>query len=191
MSVSSGVVMVDVVRFVVFPSELGWMGLAGTGDRLQRLTFGHETAAAAKRELQLPARSAVRDDIWNGELVERLQAYARGAREDFRDVQIDEAGFSDFQRRVVDQCRRIPPGATISYGRLAQLAGKAGAARAVGNVMRTNRMPLVVPCHRVVAAGGRLHGYSAAAGIVTKQKLIEMEVASWVWEGLTSAIEPT
>jgi methylated-DNA-[protein]-cysteine S-methyltransferase len=183
--------MVDVVRYVVFPSELGWMGLAGSGDRLLRLTFGNPTAAAAKRGLKLPARASVRDDVWYGELVERLQAYARGAREDFRDVTIDHARFTDFQRRVIDECRRIPPGATMSYGRLAEMAGRAGAARAVGNVMRTNPTPLVVPCHRVVAGNGKPHGYSAAEGIATKRKLLEMEITAWVWEGLNSLVEPT
>jgi methylated-DNA-[protein]-cysteine S-methyltransferase len=181
--------MVDTVRYVVFPSELGWIGLSGSGEGLRRLTFGNDTAAAARRALQLPARGAVRDEVWNGELVERLQAYARGAREDFRDVLVDAAGCSDFQRRVIDLCRRIPPGATVSYGRLAELAGRSGAARAVGNVMRTNRTPLVVPCHRVVAGSGKLHGYSAAAGTATKRKLLEMEVASWVWQELTTVIE--
>jgi methylated-DNA-[protein]-cysteine S-methyltransferase len=183
--------MVDVVRYVVFPSELGWMGLAGAGGRLQRLTFGHASAAGARRDLKLPARRSVRDDVWYGELVERLQSYARGARDDFRDVLVDDSGFTDFQRKVVDLCRRIPPGATVSYGRIAELAGRVGAARAVGNIMRTNQVPLVIPCHRVVAAGGRLHGYSAAGGPATKQKLLEMEVAAWVWEGVTAVVEPS
>jgi len=183
--------MVDVVRYTIFPTELGWMGLAGAGERLRRLTFGNESSVAARRALALPARAAVRDDVWYGELAERLQAYARGARDDFRDVQIDAAIYTEFQRRVVDLCRQIPPGATLSYGRLARLAGRAGAARAVGNVMRSNPLPLVVPCHRVVAGDGRLHGYSAAGGLSTKRKLIEMEVAAWVWEGLTAVVDGT
>jgi methylated-DNA-[protein]-cysteine S-methyltransferase len=183
--------MVDFVRFTIFPTELGWMGLAGAGDRLRQLTFGHPSSAAAKRALALAARAAVRDDVWYGELVERLQAYARGTRDDFRDVQIDAGGYTEFQRRVVEMCRQIPPGATVSYGRLATLAGREGAARAVGNIMRTNRLPLVIPCHRVVAGSGKLHGYSAASGPSTKRKLLEMEVAAWVWEGLMAVVDST
>lgn len=175
-------------RYVVFPSDLGWMALCGQGERVQRLSFGHKTETLAKRSLGEERHLAQRDEVWFGDLVERLQAYAQGTRDDFRDVPIDVDHLGEFARLVVERCRQIPPGATLTYGRLAEFAGRASAARAVGNVMRTNRLPLIVPCHRVVASGGKLHGYSAADGLETKRRLLEMEVAGWLWDGVSGTI---
>jgi len=176
-------------RYVVFPSDLGWMALAGSHDRVGLLTFGHATSAAAKQKLGPLPRGALRDDDWFGDLVERLQAYASGARDDFRDVPIDIDELTDFGGQVVERCRRIPPGTTLTYGRLAAAVGRPGAARAVGNVMRTNRLPLIVPCHRVVGSGGKLHGYSGGEGLKTKRRLLEMEVIGWVWEGVRQTVD--
>jgi methylated-DNA-[protein]-cysteine S-methyltransferase len=85
---------------------------------------------------------------------------------------------SDFQRAVVGHCRRIPPGQTLTYGQLAARVGRPRAARAVGRVMATNRFPLIVPCHRVVAAGGVLGGFSAPQGLAMKKRLLAAEAAS-------------
>ena len=83
--------------------------------------------------------------------------------------------FSRFQRRVLNQCRRVPCGATISYARLAAKAGYPGAARAVGNCMAGNPIPLIVPCHRVVCSDGRLGAYSAPGGTAMKRRLLALE----------------
>jgi methylated-DNA-[protein]-cysteine S-methyltransferase len=178
-------------RYVVFPTDLGWMAIAGQGDRVSRLTFGNANSTAAKRALGELPRGALRDDVWFGDLVERLQAYALGARDDFRDVPISVDELTEFGLQVVERCRRIPPGATLTYGQLATSVGHQRAARAVGNVMRTNRIPLIVPCHRVVGSGGKMHGYSAAGGLETKRRLLDMEVAGWVWDGVRSTIVTT
>lgn len=178
-------------RYVIFPSDLGWMALAGRGDRVQRLTFGHKTETAAKRALGEIVREAQRDEVWFGDLVERLQAYALGARDDFRDVPIDVEHLTEFAVRVVERCRQIPPGATLTYGKLAEFAGSPRSARAVGNVMRTNRLPLIIPCHRVLAGSGKLHGYSAADGLKTKRRLLEMEMAGWLWDGVQNTLGMT
>ena len=88
-------------------------------------------------------------------------------------VELDH--LAPFARRVVELCRRIPYGQTLTYGELAAQAGSPRAARAVGNVMRTNRCPLVVPCHRVVPSGSGLGGYSAPGGVRAKLRLLELE----------------
>jgi len=80
---------------------------------------------------------------------------------------------SSFQRRVLQACRRIPYGRTVSYGELAAAVGSPGAARAVGQALGRNPVPLVVPCHRVVAADGSLGGFSA--GVSLKRKLLLLE----------------
>jgi O-6-methylguanine DNA methyltransferase len=108
-------------------------------------------------------------------LQRRLQAYAEGAHDDFLDVALDFGPLTQFQERVINRCRRIPPGQTISYGELAEECGYPRAARAVGNCMRTNCIPLLVPCHRVVGAGGEVKGYSASDGVRMKLRLLELE----------------
>lgn len=179
----------SILRYTIFPSDLGWIALAGSGDQVARLSFGHASAEAARRAILSELRGAARDDLWFGELVERLQAYAGGARDDFRDVLIAYGDDSRFRIAVSEWCRRIPPGVTVTYGKLAAAAGRPNAARAVGAVMRTNRVPLIVPCHRVVAGSGKLHGYSAAGGLATKRRLLEKELAAWVTEAVRQVVE--
>jgi methylated-DNA-[protein]-cysteine S-methyltransferase len=111
-------------------------------------------------------------------LLKRLAAAATGANDDFRDVELDLSHLRPFARRVVQRCRTIPPGKTMTYGQLAAACGSPRAARAVGSVMRTNRYPLVVPCHRVVGSGGSLGGFSAPNGIATKRQLLAAEGAA-------------
>jgi methylated-DNA-[protein]-cysteine S-methyltransferase len=165
-------------QMAVFPSEFGWMAAAWIDGRLSQLAFGHRDADQAAAALRLEPEMSANMDRRDDPLVSRLQAFARGEADDFRDVTIDERGLSDFQRRVVRCCRRIARGKTLTYGELAAQVGAPGAARAVGNVMATNRLPLIVPCHRVVAAGGSLGGYSAPGGLTVKRRLLAMEQAT-------------
>ncbi len=146
------------------------------GDKLiKELTFGHATGRAAKKALT-PAFPARARPLGNKTpLMRRLQAYAQGARDDFRDIQVDLVKLSDFQRRVLNLCRKIPMGKTLTYGQLAALAGSPRAARAVGNCLAINKIPLIIPCHRVVAANGLLGSYSALGGIRIKKRLLQLE----------------
>jgi methylated-DNA-[protein]-cysteine S-methyltransferase len=169
----------DARQAVVFETEIGWMALVGCAQGARRLTFGHKTASAAKASL-LDGNSArfewCSPEDWP--LVARLTAYAAGNYDDFRDVklQVDRAQTA-FIRRVVEACRAIPPGETRSYGQLAVEAGSPGAARAVGQVMARNPLPIIVPCHRVLGAGGRLGGYSMGSGLPLKRRLLALEAA--------------
>jgi methylated-DNA-[protein]-cysteine S-methyltransferase len=169
----------------VFETALGWIAMIGSGKTLKLLTFGHRTAEAARggtgvspvlrQKHGQDARATHRKEPWNPRLVEMLQAYATGRPVDFRCVEVDLGEASEFRRRVVRHCREIPFGKTQTYGKLAAKAGYPGAARAVGNCMAANRIPLVIPCHRVVAADGSLGGFSAPGGIRLKQRLLELE----------------
>ncbi len=107
-------------------------------------------------------------------LREEIDAYFKGSKQGFT-TRVDLSGLSEFQRDVLTVCLEIPFGAVKTYGELANAIGKPGAAQAVGGVMARNPIPLVIPCHRVVAAGGGLHGYSAAGGLKTKQFLLALE----------------
>lgn len=104
----------------------------------------------------------------------QLQKYFDGGCLDFQ-VRIDLGSGSTFQREITQACRTIPFGETLTYGQLADLAGHPGAARAVGSVMANNLIPLVIPCHRVVAAGGKLGGFSSPGGNSTKKRLLQLE----------------
>ncbi len=107
-----------------------------------------------------------------------LVAYFRHGRESFADVRVDLRHVTPFGERVYAACRAIEPGQTMTYGELATIAGSAGASRAVGSAMARNRVPIVVPCHRVVGASGRLGGFSAPGGLATKQTLLDLERTS-------------
>jgi methylated-DNA-[protein]-cysteine S-methyltransferase len=107
------------------------------------------------------------------ELAERLSDWFAGSRDDFRDVELDLGWCTPFQRALVDALRDVPYAETVTYGELAALAGRPGAARAAGTFCARNRFAVVVPCHRVVGAAG-LGGYGAL-GLVYKQGLLELE----------------
>jgi methylated-DNA-[protein]-cysteine S-methyltransferase len=163
----------------VFPTDLGWMALVTAGDTVRQLTFGHPSAAAARKALGPGTLRDATPGRRGAALVRRLQAYASGKPEDFHDVPIDPGSVSDFRRRILNACRKIPVGKTLSYAELAAKAGSARAARAIGNCMAGNRIPLIVPCHRVVCSDGRLGSYSAPGGTGTKRRLLAMESGNW------------
>ena len=112
-----------------------------------------------------------------GRIARQLDEFFAGRRTEF-DVAVDltVADLSDFQRHVLATARaEVPYGETVTYGELAELAGRPGAARAVGTAMARNPVPLFVPCHRVVAAGG-IGGYGGGpAGIALKRALLDLE----------------
>jgi methylated-DNA-[protein]-cysteine S-methyltransferase len=146
--------------------------------QLYRFTFGHGTRNGAWTSLGAEADLA--DDISDDgdEFARRMQRFASGQTDDFRDISLALERFTGFQRRVLERCRRIPAGQTRTYQELAREAGCPGAARAVGNVMAANPFPLIVPCHRVVAAAGGLGGYSGPTGLAMKRRLLAREGAT-------------
>jgi O-6-methylguanine DNA methyltransferase len=106
----------------------------------------------------------------------QLDEYLRGARKAF-DLPIDWALLRPFQRNVLELVLAIPYGQTRTYGDIASEIGNPRAARAVGRANATNPMPLVIPCHRVIGADGKLHGYGGGQGLPTKEWLLQMEGA--------------
>jgi len=100
-----------------------------------------------------------------------------GEPDDLAGVVLDLEDVPDFHRRVYDLARTIPPGETRSYGEVAAALGEPGAAQAVGRALGANPCPIVVPCHRVLAADGTLHGFSAPGGLATKRRMLAIEGA--------------
>ena len=106
-----------------------------------------------------------------------MRAVLTGERADLDDVPLDDRTVDPFRREVYAATRRIPMGATRSYGEIARAIGRPDGARDVGAALARNPTPILVPCHRVVAANGALTGFSAPGGLATKRRMLELEGA--------------
>ena len=103
--------------------------------------------------------------------------------QDFSDLPYDFAALSEFNRAVLRATLNVKPGRTATYGEVALAIGQpAAASRAVGTVLAGNRWPLLIPCHRIVAAGGKMTGFSGPGGVVTKTRLLTLEGAQLLSE---------
>ena len=109
--------------------------------------------------------------------IDGIIALLRGEAADLSAIELDLTDVPDFQRRIYAIARAIPPGATLTYGEIAAKLGEPGAARAVGQAMGSNPYPIIMPCHRVLAAGGDTGGFSAPGGVATKLQLLAIEGA--------------
>jgi methylated-DNA-[protein]-cysteine S-methyltransferase len=110
-------------------------------------------------------------------VIDRVVALLRGERPDFNDVTLDFGDLPEFNRKVYDIARTIPAGQTMTYGEIAERLGDKLLARDVGTALGQNPVPLIMPCHRVLAAGGKTGGFSASGGVVIKFRLLSIEGA--------------
>jgi len=118
---------------------------------------------------------------WVSDVIARVQRHLAGDLQDFFDLRYDFTRVPDFVRAVLHAVLQVKPGATTSYGALASVIGQpAGASRAVGTALGSNPWPLLIPCHRVVAADGKMTGFSGPGGVATKIKLLALEGAQLV-----------
>jgi methylated-DNA-[protein]-cysteine S-methyltransferase len=115
-------------------------------------------------------------------VIRNIQELLSGSAVDLTDVNLDMQGVEAFDQRVYEQARTIPPGQTATYGQIATRLGDPLRARDVGQALGRNPFPIVVPCHRVLAAGGKLGGFSAPGGVATKQRLLAIEQANVSWQ---------
>jgi methylated-DNA-[protein]-cysteine S-methyltransferase len=150
----------------------GTRGIAGVqlpeaGDAATRARMLHRFPAAGEASPPPEVRRAI----------DGITALLRGEAVDLSTIALDTDALPPFHRRVYEVARGIPPGQTLSYGEIAARAGAGGAARAVGQAMGHNPFPLIVPCHRVLAAGGKIGGFSAQGGTATKRRLLAIEGA--------------
>jgi methylated-DNA-[protein]-cysteine S-methyltransferase len=111
------------------------------------------------------------------EVIKRVCKHLQGQLQDFRDVPVDLDGAGPFVREVCEAAREIPAGKTMTYAELANALGRPTVARAVGRALGRNPIPLIIPCHRVLAAHGKPGGFSAHGGRATKAKLLAIEGA--------------
>lgn len=174
----------------IFETSLGFFGICWNAAGLTRLVLPEPDAAAALRRLagrsggETPAL-ANEADLPPGvaSTVDAIRRYAAGETVDFSEVEIDLAAIDDFRAAIYAAARALPQGVAVTYGELAQRAGYPGMARETGVALGRNPVPLVIPCHRIVAAGGKLGGFSAPGGSATKARLLAHERAQTVTSG--------
>jgi methylated-DNA-[protein]-cysteine S-methyltransferase len=165
------------VEFSLFPTAIGTCGIAWgqAGVRAVLLPEASAARTGARLRQRLPgARPAVAPKTIQT-IIDDIVALLQGAPRHLRQAQLDLQGIPDFARRVYAAARLIEPGCTLSYGELAARCGDRNEARAVGQALGSNPFPIIVPCHRVLAAGGRSGGFSAPGGLTTKLRLLQLE----------------
>lgn len=185
------------LKYTIFKTKWGYFGLAGlrrtqssrTEYALYRTCLPGHRPERTKRELlkNLPivsqklsieyrASRIENDKNLFRPLQEQITAYFEGDYVDFsQGVPIVLNGFSPFGSSVLCACRRIRFGQVVTYSALAQKIGRPAAVRAVGGALAKNPLPLIIPCHRVICANGKIGGFSAAGGITRKKRLLELE----------------
>ena len=172
-------------RYHLFETAIGWAGLAWgdaglIGVHLPESDPGIARASFKRRFPDIveaapsPAVMAIADDV---------QALLRGEKPDLLEAQLDIKRVPEFNAKVYAIARAIPPGETLTYGEVALQLGDRLLAQQVGAALGKNPWPIVVPCHRVTAAGGKLGGFSARGGTRTKLKLLEIEGAKAADQG--------
>jgi methylated-DNA-[protein]-cysteine S-methyltransferase len=153
----------------------GPLGLVGSPAGVRRLYLPDRSAARARAAIRRDEPEAIENARLMPAVARLLQQYFAGRRVDLAACPLDLQPGSAFEEAIWRACLEIPYGLTMTYGELAAAAGHPGAARAVGTAMRRNRIPLIIPCHRVTAAGGQLGGYSAPGGTDVKRRLLDQE----------------
>ena len=165
--------------FIIFDTAIGACGIAWSARgvfavQMPEVDAGVTRARLIKRypqALEAAPPSAIRHAI------DGVVALLAGQARDLTDIVIDDDETPDFNKRVYAVTRAIPPGQTMTYGEVAERLGDKALSRAVGQALGENPVPIIMPCHRVLAAGGKSGGFSAAGGVATKLKLLTIERA--------------
>lgn len=160
-----------VTKCTVFQTSIGWTAVLWRHGTIAGVKAGYPDRRSLVEALPVKPGPV---DATMGKAIARISQFASGNKTDLTALEIDESWMTPFQRSVVHACRTIGWGEAITYGQLATLSGSPGASRAVGTVMARNRFPLIVPCHRIVAASG-IGGFSAPCGVGLKAKLLANE----------------
>jgi methylated-DNA-[protein]-cysteine S-methyltransferase len=167
--------------WLLFDTALGICGVAWGEHGLRSALLPPADRPAARRRLARAAGTAASGVPPPAvqRAIDGIRALFDGRADDLRDVALDVDGIAPFEQRVYAAARAIDPGRTTTYGELAAQLGDPALARAVGQALARNPFAPVVPCHRVLAAGGRAGGFSAPGGLATKLQLLQIEGARY------------
>lgn len=161
--------------YALFETAFGTCGIAWTEAGLSRVQLPEADAAAATNRLAARGARPSAASPQAAAAIDSLVRYFTGVRQDFADLTLDTSGLNPFDAGVFVRLRALPYGCFTTYGELARDLGQPGAARAVGRALGANPWPIIVPCHRVLAAGERLGGFSAHGAAATKARLLTLE----------------
>jgi methylated-DNA-[protein]-cysteine S-methyltransferase len=165
-------------KYEVFETAAGYCAIAWSDAGIVRMQLPAADATATERYLRrrLPAAQAGTPTAAVAEAIDAVKRYFMGQRVDFSQIQLDLGKQDEFFARIYAEARRLGWGETTTYGTLArQLGAEPAAARDVGQAMARNPIPLIIPCHRVLAAGGKVGGFSAPGGSAAKLRMLELE----------------
>jgi methylated-DNA-[protein]-cysteine S-methyltransferase len=163
------------MEYTVFVADEGWVAILGSARGLVSVTLPRKSGQEALRSLGGVIENATLSPSRFQDLARRLKDYLSGYEASFPDG-LDLSSATPFQRAVWQAARLIPYGETRSYSWLAEKVDKPGAARAVGQALSKNRLPIIVPCHRVIDSDGSLGGFSG--GLEVKKRLLHLEAAA-------------
>ena len=155
------------------PTPWGEFYLEATERGMYSLSFPNGNGAAAGKRVGAARRAASTVEKHLLKAGKLLQDYFAGKAVSFAKIPVDWSGTTAFEKKILRRLAKLPPGKIETYSGLAKLAGSPGAARGVGGVMRKNRLPIMIPCHRVLHTGGGLGGYSG--GLAWKKRLLKLE----------------
>jgi methylated-DNA-[protein]-cysteine S-methyltransferase len=170
----------SMIRYTIFKTRWGHFGLACNAQGVRRSLLPVPQAETVREALLTGLGLLLPDAAFERNLArdlqQRIAAYFEGENVDFStDPAVDLTGRGPFEQAVLNACRQIPAGQTLTYAALAERVGRRHAARAVGNALASNPIPLIVPCHRVIRTNGGLGGFSAPGGTATKQRMLHHE----------------
>jgi methylated-DNA-[protein]-cysteine S-methyltransferase len=164
------------MHYRLFDTPIGPCGIAWSERGLARLQLPESDRSATEQRLKKAGGSAsTQAPIEIDETIAELQRYFSGRRTDFSAVTLDLTGIAAFEQQVYAAARLLRWGETASYGELAGRIGRPQAARAVGRALGQNPLPIIIPCHRILAKGHRIGGFSAYGGGLTKERLLGLE----------------
>lgn len=166
-------------NFALFDTVIGWCGVAWSERGIVgvQLPEGGEQATRSRLRRRFPDAGEAVPPAPVQHVISQIVALLDGERPDLRQAVLDPAAVPDFNRRVYDVARSIPAGSTWTYGEVAERLGDRSLARDVAQALGQNPFPIIVPCHRVMAAGGKTGGFSAPGGVRTKLRLLSIERA--------------
>ena len=163
----------------LFDTALGRCGLAWGPGGVLAVSFPEESDEKTRARLlkRVPGAEACDPTPEIAVIVVGIVALFQGEKRDLSFARLDWEGVSEFERKVYDLTLAIPPGETKTYGEIARAIGDVAFSRRVGQALGRNPFPIIVPCHRVVGADGKMTGFSAPGGTESKRKLLKIEGA--------------
>lgn len=169
----------DQAAFALFPTAIGRCGIAWRGDTVvaTHLPEPDEALAADRLARRAGGARAAEPPAAIARAIAAVTALLDEGRADLDFIRLDTARLPAFEAAVYARTRAIPPGETLTYGAIAAALGDKRQAQAVGQALGRNPFPIIVPCHRVMGANGRLTGFSAEGGVSTKLKMLAIEGA--------------